>query len=274
MNPVDLLQAPLFRNALLAALAGGAGCATLGALIVGLGMPFIGVAAAHGAMAGAVGALLVGLPLPAGAFVGACLAVWGIGPLVARTRMEHELAVGIIFSTMLGFTFMGMSRISGDITPLLGLLWGNILLLPTSRLLPMLSAGVATLLFVALFFPGIRALLVSPKLAAASGLRTGLLTALILSLTGITVAVYLEALGGLLIFAVLVTPAATARLVCRSLRGVIAASAALGGMGCLGGLLLAAWWNTGAGATIIVLLCGVFFLTLILTRRRITVHDP
>jgi len=273
MNLTDWLHLPLMQRALWAALAGGAGCGLLGVLIVGLRIPFIGVAAAHGAMAGAVAGHLLGVSPVAGAFAGSCLAVWLIGPLIETSRQEHELAVGIVFSTMLGLTFLGMSLAGGEINRLLALLWGSILLLPPDRLVWMSGATVLVIALIVGFYPGLRALLVSRKLAAASGLRDAFLMGLVLTVVGLSVAVYLEALGGLLIFAVLIAPAATARLFARSLPALFVASAALGAGGCLAGVLLSAWWNVGTGAMVIVVLCAAFFIVLIFRRREATRYD-
>ena len=109
----------------IAGLLGGASAGLVGVYIVGMRMPFVGVCIAHAAMAGAVWGHLLGLPELLSALVvsvvaSASLALLGRG----RLRLDTNVALGVLFSLMMGLVFLGIGLSPGAKGPLLGLLWG------------------------------------------------------------------------------------------------------------------------------------------------------
>ncbi len=106
-----------------------------------------------------------------------------------------------------------------------------------------------------------------PLGAAASGLRVGVLEYLLLALLGVTIVVGIQAVGIILVVAMLVTPAATAQLLVTRFDRLMLVAVALAIVSAIGGLYLSFYWNLAAGATIVLFETLLFALALVLGPR-------
>jgi ABC-type Mn2+/Zn2+ transport system permease subunit len=106
-----------------------------------------------------------------------------------------------------------------------------------------------------------------PVVAEASGINAGFVEYALLVLLALTIIVSLEAVGIVLVAALLVTPAATAYQLTRSFTRMLALSAAIGALCAVGGLYLSYYLHAASGATIVLLVTGAFF-TAMLSKRR------
>ena len=119
---------PFFYTVIAAGAIAGASCGLLGAYIVALRLPFIGVFISHTAMAGTIFAYLFGLNPTVGPVVVSTIAAMSLaGIRPGRSRLDPNVALGILFSLMLGLTFLGIGLTQDSRTEILGLLWGSIL---------------------------------------------------------------------------------------------------------------------------------------------------
>jgi len=246
------------QRALLACVLCGAGCSLLSAFVVLMRMPLIGVAMSHAAFAGAVFGMLAG-GQPAVWGFAFCLVVAGtLGPFSDRLRMAPENVLGILFSFLMGLAFLGMGILTRTKAGAFSLMWGNLLSI-TSRDLAVLAAvtaGVA--LFVVLFFKEIRAVLFHRRIAAASGVPERLIYYAVLFLTGAVVSANLSTVGGLLIFALLMQPGATAMQLTYDLKLFFVISAAAGIAACVSGLLISYILDLPSGASVVVMATVIF----------------
>ncbi len=247
----------------IAGLLGGASAGLAGAYIVGMRIPFVGVCIAHAAMAGAVWGRLLGLPempstLVLSVATSASLALLGRG----RLRVDVNVALGVLFSLMMGLVFLGIGLSPGARGPLLGLLWGSLVFVSWPEVAWVAATSGALFLFVALFSKEMCAILFSRSLAAATGLHERFVLLIFLALCGATLAVNLSTVGGLMIYGLLSIPAAAAFQMCRGYWPAVLASTALGGACALGGFLAAWWlrhWEVPVGACIVLVAVCVFF---------------
>jgi manganese/iron transport system permease protein len=248
-------------------LVGGASTGLLGVYIVGMRMPFVGVCISHAAMAGAVFGLLLGWPqLPCAlAAAGAATAILGVIP-PGRMRLDINVAMGVLFPLMMGLTFLGIGLMEGPKTEMLGLLWGSLLFVSARDVWIIGAASTALLLFSLLFAKEMRSILFSRFLAAATGVHQQLIYVLFLALCGLVLTVNLQIVGGLMIFALIVNPAAAALQVAQGYRSICVLAAVLGGASALGGLLAAYELDLPTGACI-VLVSTALFLVAVLWRR-------
>lgn len=210
-----MLALEFMRNAFVAG-----GCIAFAAGLVGYfvvlrNQVFTADALGHTAFTGSLGGLLAGLNLLAGAF-GSCVAVaLAIGTLGGRGR-GRDVAIGTVFAWVLGLGVLLLSTYTKSISASSGtlgvsVLFGSILGLRPYQVIVSSLAAIATAIVLLLVARPLLFLSVDPDVAVTRGVRTRGLTALFLILVAATVAESVQAVGALLIFALMVTPAAIAQ---------------------------------------------------------------
>jgi manganese/iron transport system permease protein len=256
------------QRALIACVLCGLSCSLLSVFIILMRMPLIGVSMSHAAFAGAVVGMLLGInPIFAGFIL--CLAVAGVlGPFSDRARMAPENMLGIFFSFLMGIAFLGLGVLTRTKAGVLSLMWGNLLSLSHRDVLVLLAITSVLLLFILLFFKEIRAVLFNRKLAAASGVPERLIYYSLLFLTGAVVSSNLSTVGGLLIFALLIQPGATALQLAYDLKlfFLIAAGAGIGA--CVLGLLISYVFDLPSGASVVLMATIIFALAYAFSPKR------
>jgi ABC-type Mn2+/Zn2+ transport system permease subunit len=268
VSPADLVRVlvepftePIVQRAaagvvLLGIVGGLAGC-----WVVLYGLSYAAESLAHGSLPGMVVAVAAGLPLVVGTSGGLLVAAAAIA-LVARVpALGRDTAVSIVISTMLG---LGALLALAPSTPrgLAALLFGDVLGLSTADLA--IGVLVAALLAVLLtvFHGRLLAVGFDRETAARLGIRPGLVELLLLVLLGLALVVVVPALGNLLAAAILIGPAATARLVTRRVPSMLAVAVLLA-IGCgLAGLEASYQLSTASGATIAATILVVYLLAL------------
>lgn len=254
---VEPLGYSFMQTGLAAAVFVGVSCAALGVYVVLRSMAFIGDALAHTVLPGLVAAYLLGLNLLGGAVVAGVCTSLGIGWLSRREALREDAAIGVAFTGMfaLGILLMSTTNSFRDFS---NMLFGNILGVGGADLLLIsaLAAAVLALLFV--FHKELELTSYDPAHAHVIGLdadrvRYGLLVPL-----AFTVVAGIQAVGVVLVSALLITPAATASLVTRSLPKMILVSALIASLSGVVGLYASYYLNVASGAAI-VLSCTVVF---------------
>jgi manganese/iron transport system permease protein len=258
------------QRALIACVLCGLSCSLLSVFIVLMRIPLIGVSMSHAAFAGAVIGMLFNFNPAVSGFV-LCLAMAGIlGPFSDRARMAPENMLGIFFSFLMGIAFLGLGVVSKTKANALSLMWGNLLSLSTSDIVILSSITAALVLFMILFFKEIRAVLFHRKLAAASGVPDKFVYYAILFLTGAVVSSNLSTVGGLLIFALLFQPGATALQLAYDLRLFFLVSAAAGISACVLGLLISYLFDVPAGASVVLMATAIFAAAYLFSPKRLS----
>jgi len=256
------------QNAILAALFGGIACATVGVFVVLMHMPFIGVAMAHAAFAGALLSLWLNLNPLAGAFAFSLAAAAIIGPLADRGQLSPETSVGVIFSLMLGLAFLFMGLMPGTKSAALELLWGSIL---TNTRGDILLLGIVAAVVVGVVFAlykEFQSTIFHRDMALAVGIPATLIFYSILFLTGATITTALRSIGGLLIFSLILNPAAAAYQLTYSMKWMFILSATFGVLSGWIGLLFSYLFNIPSGATIVITSSVIFMLATIFSPKK------
>ncbi len=260
---------PYFYLVIAAGLIAGASTGFLGVYIVGMRIPFIGTCIAHAAMAGFVygsffvfqnAALTAVCPVLGGitASVIAAVSLAAIRP--ERSRLDTNVGLAVVFCLMMGLTFLGVDLNQGSRSELLGLLWGNILFTDGPRTVVIAVMAAALAAFTALFNKELKVLLFSRSMAAATGMHERFVYCLFLALTGIILAVNLPLIGGLMIFALVICPAAAAYQICTGHRMVVLTSTLLGMLSTLTGFMISYRLNRATGACIAIVSVLIFAL--------------
>jgi manganese/iron transport system permease protein len=256
------------QNAILSAFLGGIACATIGVFVVLMHMPFIGVCMAHAAFAGALLGLWLGFNPLIGAFGFSLLSAAIIGPLADRGELNPETSVGVIFSLMLGLAFLFMGLMPGTKSGALELLWGSILTNTRGDIILLGTVAAVVVGLVLIFYKEIQATIFHRDMALSVGIPATLFYYGILFLTGATITASLRSIGGLLIFSLILNPAAAAYQLTYSMKRMFLLAAGFGVLSGWVGLLFSYLFNIPSGATIVVTSSVVFLLAAVFSPKR------
>ncbi|MBA7698668.1 High-affinity zinc uptake system membrane protein ZnuB [subsurface metagenome] len=256
------------QNAILSAFLGGIACATIGVFVVLMHMPFIGVCMAHAAFAGALLGLWLGFNPLIGAFAVSLLAAAIVGPLADRGELNPETSMGVIFSLMLGIAFLFMGLLPGTKSGALELLWGSILTNTRSDIILLAVVAVVVVGVVFIFYKEVQATIFHRDMALSVGIPATLVLYGILFLTGATITATLRSIGGLLIFSLILNPAAAAYQLTYSMKRMFLLSAAFGVLSGWTGLLFSYLFNIPSGATIVITSSLIFMLAAVFSPKR------
>ncbi|MBU2608680.1 MAG: metal ABC transporter permease [Chloroflexi bacterium] len=256
------------QNALLSAFLGGIACATIGVFVVLKHMPFIGVGMSHAAFAGALLGLWLGFNPLIGAFGLSLLAAAIIGPLADRGQLNPETSIGVIYSLMLGLAFLFMGLMPGTKSGALELLWGSILTNTRGDIILLAVVTVVVVGVVFTFYKEIQATIFNRDMALSVGIPATVILYGILFLTGATITATLRSIGGLLIFSLILNPAAAAYQLTYSLKRMFLLAAVFGVLSGWVGLLLSYLFDIPSGATIVITSSAVFLLALVFSPKK------
>jgi manganese/iron transport system permease protein len=241
------------RRALLMSVLGGSVCGAMGVFVVLWRMSLVGMCISHAAFAGALMGLWIGFPPLAGALTASLGAAALVGPLADHPGFSLDTAIGVIFSLVMSLAMLALGLLPGARTEGLSLIWGNLLTVTSAELWLMGGIALLLFLFVFFFFKEIQAIIGQRQAALASGMPVQVLRYACFMLMGFVVACTLKAIGGLLIFSLIVAPAAAALQLTYSLRVMFLLSAALGATASVAGLWLSFRLSLPTGAAIVLI---------------------
>ncbi|MDO9263382.1 MAG: metal ABC transporter permease [Desulfosalsimonadaceae bacterium] len=268
--PFDCLQARFMQQALvgLTLLAPMAG--TMGVQVVNFRMAFFSDAISHSAFTGvALGLLFSVDPLWTMPLFGLLVGL-GIMAMQRKSALSSDTVIGVFFSAVIAFGLAVVSREPSTARDLQRFLYGDILTITDGEILRLAALFAAVMAFQAwaynrLFYIGIH-----PVLAKAHRVRVPLLQYLFAGLLALIVMFSVRAVGVLLVTAILIVPAATARNLSRTAGGMFWWALFVSVSSAISGLVISAqpWANTATGATIILVACLWFAVSAIVAFAR------
>ena len=268
---MDVLIEPLghafFVRALLGAALVGTVCAVVGTFVVLRGLAFIGDAISHAAFPGVVAAFLLKGPYLLGAGIAAVATALAIGWVSRRARIRADTAIGVLFAGTFALGVFMFSSIQGYVADLFSFLFGYLLSTTLEDLVGLGLLGTLVLGTVAVLWKELLYATFDPLGAAASGLRVDWLESIFLALVALTIVISLQAVGIILVVAMLVTPAATAQLLAVRFGRLMALAVVVGVISSIAGLYLSYWLDAASGATIVLVQTAAFLLALALGPR-------
>jgi manganese/iron transport system permease protein len=281
---MDLLLEPLglgfFVRALVASTLVGVVCAVVGTYVVLRGVAFIGDAIAHAGFPGVVAAYILHVPFYLGAAVAAVATALAIGFVSKRAGLRQDTAIGVLFAGTFAFGVFLFSTIQGYVADLFSFLFGNVLAIGLGDLVGLVVLGLGVIGVVLVLWKELLYATFDPLGAAASGIRVERLEYLFLALVALTIVVSLQAVGIILVVAMLVTPAATAQMLTVRFVRMMVLAAVVGITSAVLGLYLSYWLDVASGATIVLVETGLFLVALALgphgaiARRRSSITAP
>jgi len=269
MNPIDFLLAPLeyefFVRALVASALVGVACAVVGAFVVLKGMSFVGDAVSHSAFPGVVLAYLLGLPIILGGAVAAIGTALGIGVLTRRSGLRADAVIGVLFAGVFALGVALFSSIPNYVGDLFHFLFGDVLGISFADLISLAVLASLLLLIVWVLWKELLFATFDPLGAGAAGLPVRRLDDLLLILIAVTIVVSLQAVGIVLVVAMITTPAATAQLLVKRFGQMIALAALIGVTSSLVGLYVSYALDIASGASIVLTETFAFLVALLIT---------
>jgi manganese/iron transport system permease protein len=264
----DPLQFEFMQRALVAVLLTGVASGVLGSYVVLRGLAFIGDALTHAVFPGIVIAFAAGRSILLGALIVGLITALGIAVISRGRRVSEDTAIGILFAGMFALGVVLVSSLATYQKDVAELLFGNILGVSASDLA---MAGAATLVVVGavfLFNKEFSLIAFDREMAQAMRYPVFVLDLVLLALITLAIVVSLRAIGNILVLAMLVTPAATARLVTNRLVVMQVTAAALGAIEGVVGLYISFWWAVASGGAIVLTSTAVFFAVFIAVEAR------
>ena len=272
MNPIDFLLSPLaydfFVRALVASALVGVACAVIGSFVVLKGMSFIGDAVSHAAFPGIVIAYMLGLPIILGGAVASIVTALGIGALTRRSGLRSDSIIGVLFAGMFALGVALFSSIPNYVGDLVHFLFGDVLGISVSDLLALSLLVVILLVVVRILWKELLFATFDPLGAGAAGLPVRRLDDLLLILIAVTIVISLQAVGIVLVVAMITTPAATAQMLVQRFGQMISTAALIGVVSAVAGLYLSYAFDLASGAAIVLVETALFLLVLLLTSLR------
>jgi manganese transport system permease protein len=263
VNPLDFLVEPLSYDFMLRALAtsviAAIVCAVLSCWLVLVGWSLMGDAVSHSVLPGVVLAYAVGAPFALGAIVFGFLAVGLIGAVRNTSRIKEDAAIGIVFTTLFALGLVLISVIPSN-TDLNHIIFGNLLGVSWSDLLQVVILGVVTFSILIIKRRDFTLFAFDATHAHAIGLNPRVLGAVLLGLLALTAVVALQAVGVVLVVAMLIIPGATAYLLTDRFSRMLVIAPVLSTLAAVTGLYLSYYLDTASGGMIVLVEGSVFAL--------------
>ncbi|MGW1743576.1 metal ABC transporter permease [Nocardia sp. NPDC001965] len=270
MDLLEFLLEPMryafMVRALTASVVAAVVCGLLSCWLVLVGWSLMGDAVSHAVLPGVVLAYIAGVPFAVGAVIFGFLAVGLIGLVRDTSRVKEDAAIGIVFTTLFAFGLVLIS-VTPSNTDLNHIIFGNLLGVSQEELIQI--TGLAAFVFAALVLKRRDFTLYAfdPIHAYALGLNPRVLGATLLGLLALTSVVALQAVGVILVVAMLIIPGATAYLLTDRFGRMLMIAPTLSGICAITGLYVSYYADTAPGATI-VLAQGVVFTAVYLFAPR------
>jgi len=243
------------------ALVGGV-CAFLSAYLMLKGWSLIGDALSHSVVPGVAGAYILGLPFALGAFISGGLAAAAMLFLSDRSGLKADVIIGIIFTSFFGLGLF-MASVNPMSVSIQTITMGNILAITPEDTLQLAVIGFVSLAVLVVKWKDLMVVFFDESHARSIGLRPGLLKAVFFVLLSACVVAAMQTVGAFLVIAMVVTPGATAYLLCDRFPRLIVTSVVIGTLTSFVGAYISYFLDGATGGIIVVLQTLIFLVTFV-----------
>lgn len=250
------------QRALVAGVLAAIALALVGTWVVIRGMSFLGDALVHGVVPGIALAILFDFNVLLGAVLAAAVMMLGINLVHRQTTFSEDTSIGLLFVGMLGtgvIVISGTESYAGDLT---AILFGDALGVTGGDIVVLAIIALATLIASVVLFRPFLALAFNEQKAELLGLRPRLAHVALLGAITLAIVGSFQTVGTLLVFGLLIGPAATAALLVRRVPVMMATAAVIGSVSVAIGLIVSYHADTSGSATMAVTPIVIFFVVL------------
>ena len=268
---IDVLLEPFgygyMFNAMWVSAMVGAVCAFLSCYLMLKGWSLIGDALSHSVVPGVAGAYMLGLPFALGAFLAGGLAAGAMLFLSGRSGLKIDVIIGIIFTSFfgLGLFMVSLSPMSVSIQTII---MGNILAIAPQDIVQLTIIGVVCMAVLLLKWKDLMVTFFDENHARSIGLKPELLKAIFFVLLSAAVVAAMMTVGAFLVIAMVVTPGATAYLLCDRFPRLIIVSVLIGTMTGFLGAYVSYFLDGATGGVIVTLQTTIFLLAFVFAPKH------
>ncbi len=265
---IEPFQVPFMQRALLAVLVLGVLAGSVGVFVVLRRLAFVGDALTHTVFPGVVIAYLAGQSIFLGALAAGLASALLLTLLTANRRVTADAALAVLLTSFFALGVVLVSRLDTYSADLSAFLFGRVLAVEPAELVQTCVVAVVVLATLLALRKELLLRAFDPDGAAAMGYRVDLLDLVLNVLIALVVVAAVKAVGTVLVIALIIVPAATARLVTDRVATMMALACGLGALGGWVGLAVSyeasiqRGVRLAAGATIVVVLVGFFVVAL------------
>lgn len=268
MNLFEPFQFAFFRNGIIVAVLAGAICGLIGVYVVLRQMSYIGHGLSHSIFGGAAASAVLSVNFYLGAGLWGLLSALMIGRVARRGKIGSDAAIGVITTASFAMG-LALSNLFGQAKRSIdAVLFGSILGVGGSDVIAVLGAGVLSVVVIYACYRHLLFATFDPEVANVSGVNVARMEALLMLMLAITILFTMKVMGVLLISAMLVTPAATARMMTNSFARMLTIAPIIGALCGFTGMLLSYHIDVSPGATIILIASIVFLVVFTITGSR------
>ncbi len=264
---IDPWTHAFMQHAFLAIILVGIICGVIGVFVILRGLAFLGEALAHAIFPGVVVAFIFGGNFLIGALVAAVIISGIIGAISQSGRISNDTAIGVIFAGGFALGVALLSTQQSYARDLNTFLFGSILSVRRGDLILTALVGLVVLAVVFWFRRELTSIAFDRAFAQSSGINLWLHDQLFLVALSLAIVISLQTVGNVLVLAMLVTPAATARLLTDRLIPMIALASTIGAACGVSGLYLSYYQGVPSGAGVVLVATGVFLLVFLFAPR-------
>lgn len=233
-------------------------CAILSCWLILIGWSLMGDALSHSILPGIVIAYMLGIPFSIGAIVAALIVVTLIAIVRHTSRVKEDASIGIVFTTMFALGLVIISLYPTHID-LHHILFGDMLGITNQDMWQVFILAPIAMAVILLKRRDLMLYAFDKTHAHAIGLSTKALGGTLLVALALTVVVAMQAVGAILIVALVITPGATAYLITSRFTRMLWLAPVISSVSVVLGAYISYWFDTASGATV-VLLQGLIFL--------------
>lgn len=267
---VEMLTYGFIQRALLSSVFIGLLCSIVGIFVILRGLSFISAGISHAAFAGVALAYLIGMsPFPL-AILFSLIMAWIVAYLQERGGLKPDVTIGVFYTLTMALAILFIGLMKTYNAEVYGYLFGSVLSVTPEDLVVIVLLSGTILFLIYLFYKEFQFIAFDQEMAEASGIPARRLSFLLLNLIALTIAVSLKVVGSLLVFSMIIIPAATAYQLTHTMRGMVIYSSLFGVLSSIVGILSSYWLDLPSGS-ITVLWATAFFLGSLLSspkRRR------
>jgi manganese transport system permease protein len=242
-------------------------CAALSCFMILKGWALMGDAVSHAVLPGVVLAYVMNIPLAIGAFVFGVGSVLAIGFIQSHTRVKEDTVIGLVFTGLFALGIVLVSKVKSSVD--LGhILFGNVLGIGDGDIIQTVIIAAITLVTLALLRKDLILFCFDPTHARSIGLNTNFLYYVLLSLLSLTAVAGLQTVGIILVVAMLVTPGATAYLLCDRFDRMMLVAMTSGVFSSVLGTYVSYHLDASTGGCIVVVQTLVFLIAMVFAPKH------
>ncbi|WP_250121422.1 metal ABC transporter permease [Chroococcidiopsis sp. CCMEE 29] len=261
---IEPLGFEFMRNAILMAMLLGILCAVVGSYLIVQGMGLLGDVISHAVLPGLAIAFFFGVDIFLGAFISGTLSSFVIAWIQSQSKVKVDVAMAMVFS---GFLALGIVLITllGSKLDLHSILFGDVLGVTTTDVIRTGAIATFVLFMVKLFYKELLFYTFDPLGAQAMGLPVNLMHFGLTAAITLTIIASMQAVGVVLVVSLLIGPGITAYLLVKELHQMMLLGAISGVISSVSGMYISYYLNVPSGASIVLVVSGLFLLALLLS---------